>query len=207
MTRRLLIALVAASALLAACGGGNGESDPATDAAERTEDDPGSSEPGSPNGSTDAAEGDGSSDAGGTGGESPPAIFDFVLDDVRGGDQVDGSSYAGSDVIVWFWAPWCTKCNQEADAIAELSAERDDVRFLGMAGLDGKDASADFVERHGLDGFAHAFDEDGGTWQEFGITTQSSFAFVNDDGSFETVSYTNLGSDELQRRIDELVAS
>lgn len=33
------------------------------------------------------------------------AELDFVADTLGGG-QLDGTSLAGTDTIVWFWAPW-----------------------------------------------------------------------------------------------------
>lgn len=198
-TRRLLLAFLAIVLFVGACG--DDADDAAVDSASTDEVTSSSSSPADP--ADDVDEGDASSGEDG----SVPDALDFVLDDVRGGDPVDGAAFAGEDLVVWFWAPWCTKCNQEAADIAEVAASRDDVRFLGMAGLDARDAAADFVARHELDGFPHAYDEDGDSWQRFGITSQSSFAFVDDDGSFETVSYKRLGSAEMQRRIDELVAS
>ncbi len=32
--------------------------------------------------------------------------LDFVAADVRTGESVDASSYAGRDLVLWFWAPW-----------------------------------------------------------------------------------------------------
>ena len=75
-----------------------------------------------------------------------------------------------------------------------------------MAGLDGQDAMADFVDRHGLDGFPHAIDPDGSIWLRFGSITRSAFVFVDDDGTFETTSYGVLGEDTLEDRIDELLS-
>ncbi len=34
-----------------------------------------------------------------------PTLFEFTGTDINGND-VDVSTYAGSDIVVWFWAPW-----------------------------------------------------------------------------------------------------
>lgn len=75
-----------------------------------------------------------------------------------------------------------------------------------MAGLDAQSGYADFVDRHGLDAFPHAVDPDGTLWQSFGSITRSAFIFVNDDGTTERTEYGAFDEDDLNQRIDELVA-
>ena len=64
---------------------------------------------------------------------------------------------------------------------------------------------ADFVERHGLDGFPHLTDEAGDVWQLFGIADQPAWAFIDDSGSYEVV-FGQLGDAELSQRLDDLLA-
>lgn len=75
-----------------------------------------------------------------------------------------------------------------------------------MAGLDGLGPMEDFVERFGLDGFAHAYDEDGSVWARFGTIQRSAFVFVDDDGTFEATEYGGLDEEDLEERIDALLA-
>lgn len=203
MIARLLLRLLAAALVIGACGsddGDVGESDVAalTDGTSTTQ-----RPPTEATAATEETEPVDVVDAGDRG--AIPAFLDFTLEGV-GAEQVEGAAYAGRDLVVWFWSPWCTKCNATAPAMAETVAGRDDVAFLGIAGLDEKDAASAFVQRHGLEGFPHAHDENGDIWQEFGITTQSSFAFVDEDGTFDTVSYVAFDADELDALVDELVA-
>lgn len=87
------------------------------------------------------------------------------------------------------------------------AARGDEIAFLGMAGLDDLGPVQDFVERHELDGFPHAFDEDGSLWSRFGTIGRSAFVFVDDDGSFEATAYGEYGdADRLNAKIDELLA-
>ena len=48
----------------------------------------------------DGAQGDGAQDT------AAPDYLDFVADDVRGGQPIDASQFAGQDLVLWFWAPW-----------------------------------------------------------------------------------------------------
>lgn len=83
----------------------------------------------------------------------------------------------------------------------------DEITFIGMAGLGDVGPMEDFVERHGLGGFPHLVDDDGELWARFGMTSRSTFAFVDDDGSVARTTFGVLGEDELERRIDELLAT
>ena len=89
-TRRSVIAMLAALALVAtACGGGS-------DTAVATADD---SAVAASSSEAAPAEADAEPEA-----EAAPAIS-LVADTISGG-QIDFASLAGQDVVLWFWAPW-----------------------------------------------------------------------------------------------------
>lgn len=65
---------------------------------------------------------------------------------------------------------------------------------------------ARFIEEGGVGGFQHAIDDDDLTiWKAFDVSTQPSFAFINDDGTFETFVGA-LGESGLTERIEALTA-
>jgi len=53
-------------------------------------------------------------------------------------------------------------------------------------------------------GFDHIADPDLEVWREFGITSQPSFAFINDDGTVESRPGA-MGLEGLTTRINELI--
>lgn len=63
----------------------------------------------------------------------------------------------------------------------------------------------DFVADTGTGNISHVVDDGVGIWNEYGVSYQPAWAFVNDDGSVE-VTGGRLGADGLQDRIDELNA-
>jgi hypothetical protein len=93
---RRLASTVLVAALVAACGGSGSGSDDASDAGAPGTD-PTATAPTAPVAPREDA-GDGA-DAAALG------PFDFVADAVGGG-QVVGADFAGSETVVWFWAPW-----------------------------------------------------------------------------------------------------
>lgn len=75
--------------------------------------------------------------------------------------------------------------------------------------MPGKSDVADmeaFVADYGVSGFEHAIDETGDLWRTVGVTSQPSFAFINDDGTIETHRGA-LGLSALSDRVEALKAS
>lgn len=83
MRSRLTSIVVAAGLALAACGGGS------------------SSDQGAGTAGTPDAAGDGGS----SGGEASAELLSFQAETVDG-TTVDLGDFAGSDLVIWFWAPW-----------------------------------------------------------------------------------------------------
>jgi thiol-disulfide isomerase/thioredoxin len=112
-----------------------------------------------------------------------PETLLYTAPDVMTGETFDGTSIIGKDVILWFWASWCTVCQAEAGALVNASADfPEGVEVIGIASRADLASSQEFVESHDVAGFQHIFDEDGSIWDRFGVTGQPTLIFVNDDG-------------------------
>lgn len=141
------------------------------------------------------------SDAPGVGsppaGSVPGAALDFNGPTVDG-STLDVSGLAGTAVVLWFWAPWCTICRAEAPDLAAVTAEfQGRVRVLGVAGRGEVDAMKAFVSETGTGAITHLADVDGTLWNRFGVVSQPSFVFVDRSGVAR--SFTgSLDGDELR---------
>lgn len=80
-----------------------------------------------------------------------------------------------------------------------------EISFVGVAGRDRIEPIVSFVEEFSVDAFPHAIDDTGEIWQTFGIFTQPSFAFIDDDGTV-TTHMGPLGIDGLSSRLSDLAA-
>ena len=138
--------------------------------------------------------------------EIDPA-FDFATTTVTGED-FDGASLADSDVILWFWAPWCPTCVAEApvilDAVDRLPAG---VAVVGMAGLSGdQEYMREFVDMTGAGALTHVADLDGGIWKGFNVATQATIVVIDDSGE-RTMLGAGTTADELVAHAERIAAT
>jgi thiol-disulfide isomerase/thioredoxin len=122
------------------------------------------------------------------------------------GSPFDAASLAGTPVVLWFWAPWCTICRAEAPDVATVATEYTGrVTFLGVPGLGEVADMREFVADTGTGGMTHVVDADGALWQRFGVVAQPAFVFVAADGTVQAFG-GSLDPDSLRRTADELLA-
>lgn len=131
-----------------------------------------------------------------------PEQLRFTANTVDGKD-FSGESLAGKPALLWFWAPWCPKCNAEAPTIADAARTAGNVTFVGVAAQDEVPAMREFVRKHDLGSFPHLADTDAAVWQRFGVTYQPAYAFISSDRTVE-LETDQLDKDELLARIGEL---
>ncbi len=134
-----------------------------------------------------------------------PAALDFDAPTVDGGTFA-GASLVGQDSVLYFWAPWCTVCRAEAPGLTGVANEFEgEATFYGVAGLSSDVAAMQgFVADTGTDGLVHIADTDGSIYTGFGVSSQTTFAFVDDDGTIEIVRGP-LSEDDLRARTQALI--
>ncbi|WP_434444227.1 redoxin domain-containing protein [Lentzea sp. E54] len=177
---RVLAASLVLVATLAACGGPAGAPEPAPTPPAT------SSVPTSASGAT-----------------SVPEQLNFTAKTVDGKD-IAGADLAGKPAVLWFWAPWCPKCQREAPGMAAAAKEQGGkVTFLGVAAQDQVPAMQQFVQRYDLQSFQHVADVDSAVWKRFGVTAQPAYAFIDASGRVEVVT-SQLSEDDLRQRLGRL---
>ena len=78
----------------------------------------------------------------------------------------------------------------------------DQVRFIGVPGLADVSSMRDFVASTDTEDLIHIPDEQGVIWERFGVSEQSTYVYIDDDGSWRTAGYGSLASD-----VEALIAS
>lgn len=121
---------------------------------------------------------------------SPPLTAEHPLSfqsSTTDGDLFVASELEGQDVVLWFWAPWCTICRSEApEVLAAAEALADDVVLVGVASSGTTKQMQAFVAETGTSAITHVADVPGDVWRQFGIVAQPTFVFIDDDGRTQT---------------------
>ena len=77
----------------------------------------------------------------------------------------------------------------------------DDITIIGVPGLADPGTFEGFIQDTGTDVIPHILD-DGAIWNRFGIRSQSTYVYVDDDGSSRSTGFGNLPGD-----VAELIAN
>ncbi|MBL0885539.1 TlpA family protein disulfide reductase [Myceligenerans indicum] len=166
--RRILAPLIAGVLLLAGCAAGDTTGTETGDTA-------------------------GSSVQAGTGTElGGAATWDFSAETLEGG-TFDGASVAGTPTVIWFWAPWCPTCRSQIPTVTRLAEEYDgEVEFIGAGSLASDAEIRELAET--IPHVTHLIDVDGTVWTKFGVTAQSTFAVIDENGDVVADGYLDTGA-------------
>ncbi|GEM_PF-1519731 len=115
-----------------------------------------------------------------------PISFTFpevTVTDLADESKVDLASLTvDKPTLIWFWAPWCHVCAEEAPGIKKLSEEHsDDLTIIGLGARDKVNAGQGFVEKHDLS-FRMLFDESQESWGSLRIPAQPAAILLDADG-------------------------
>ena len=114
------------------------------------------------------------------------------------GSTLDVATLAGTPVVLWFWAPWCTICRAEAPDLAAVTAEFEGrVRVLGVPGRGEVTPCRRSSPTTGTGAITHLADVDGTLWNRFGVVSQPSFVFVDRSGAAQSYA-GSLDGDQLR---------
>ncbi|MCB0924086.1 MAG: redoxin domain-containing protein [Mycobacterium sp.] len=123
------------------------------------------------------------------------------------GGTFDGTSLQGKPAVLWFWTPWCPFCNQEAPAVAAVSAANPAVTFVGIAARADLAALQGFVSKYNLT-FTNINDADGSIWAQFNVPWQPAYVFLRPNGSSTFVNNPTsaMTEQELSDRVRALTS-
>jgi len=118
-----------------------------------------------------------------------PSLPAVSVKDVAGGPDVTLTSLVPSDrlLLVWFWAPSCPYCNQDAASVERFAHDHADVvKVVGLGTQDDFGAAKDFVSRHGLTTPEMLWDPTSASWADLGIATQPAAMVFDKSGHLLT---------------------
>lgn len=132
-------------------------------------------------------------------GDPFPDVVLFDVDD----NEIDTADLLGEPLVVNLWYSTCPPCAKELPDFAEVDAETDDARFIGVNTLDSVEVMERFAGERGVeyDLFRDEFAE---LADAIGATAMPITLFVTSDGTI--VEQTGpLDADELRGKIADLL--
>jgi peroxiredoxin len=128
---------------------------------------------------------------------------DVVLLDSAGND-ITTADLLGEPLVVNLWYSTCPPCAKELPEFAEVDAETDDARFIGVNTLDSVEVMERFAGERGVE-YDLFRDEFADLADAIGATAMPITLFVTSDGTI--VEQTGaLDADELRAKIADLLA-
>ena len=128
---------------------------------------------------------------------------DVVLID-RDDNEITTAEFLGEPLVVNLWYSTCPPCAKELPEFAEVDAETDEVRFIGVNTLDSLEVMDRFAGERGVE-YDLFRDELAELADAIGATAMPVTLFVTSDGTI--VEQTGaLDADELRAKVADLVA-
>lgn len=132
---------------------------------------------------------------------SSESALDFTATTVSG-DPFDGASLDGKPTVLWFWAPWCPTCRNQASGVSDLADTYGaEVNVVGVGSLDESAAIDEFAAAVPAD-FTQLDDPEGEVWRHFGVTAQSTYLVLDAEQTIVASGY--LTDEELASTVADL---
>lgn len=112
-------------------------------------------------------------------------LTDIRMEDLTAGGEValadELRAPAGTPVLAFFWAPFCSTCRSEAPVLEELAQQPPNgLRIVGVGALDDLGAARDFRTDTAVRSFPLLWAEDTDAWSAFGVPAQPYLLMIRD---------------------------
>lgn len=139
------------------------------------------------------------------GGNTSESLLPVVEVTDTSGATVSTATWKGTPLVINFWYSTCAPCAAELRYFAEVDADVDDVRFIGINPLDSTESMVDFAAERGVT--YELFQDTVAKLQtELEVTSFPRTFFVTSDGVVVD-SQGVLDASGLRAGIDELLAA
>jgi cytochrome c biogenesis protein CcmG/thiol:disulfide interchange protein DsbE len=144
----------------------------------------------------------GGDDGGGGGSGRRAPAFDLESLSAEG-DRVTLAEYAGTPVVLNFWASWCAPCVKEMPLLERVHRRVGDaVQFVGIDGNDSRRLARELMAETGVT-YPSGYDPGDGVYREYRLVGRPTTVFIGADGRIRGVHAGELRGDDLDRLLAE----
>lgn len=130
----------------------------------------------------------------------------FRLPDLaRPGRTIALTDYAGTPLVLNFWASWCGPCRKEMPALQRTYEQLDGkVELLGVNHEDNRRAALELADQAGVT-YPSAYDPDGDTARRYGLYGMPTTLFITSDGTLAGRRTGEMDEAELEQTVRDLL--
>lgn len=119
-------------------------------------------------------------------------------------EEIRLADLRGRPVVLNFWASWCEPCKQEAPDFARVArAYSDQVAFLGVDILDGREEALEFVETYDIP-YPSVRDASGTVAEDFEVNGVPETIFIDAEGRIVGKHIGQISGEDLERLVSAL---
>ena len=128
--------------------------------------------------------------------------------DLATGGLIDNAAMANKIVMIDFWSSWCAACRAEAEDLATVYAEYEDliVEFVGVAIWDETENILQHMDRYAVT-YPNIIDGNGKTAVHFGVRGVPEKFFLDTKGNITRKLTGPVAPERLRNLLDSLLAS
>jgi cytochrome oxidase Cu insertion factor (SCO1/SenC/PrrC family) len=129
---------------------------------------------------------------------------DFTLTSTEGA-KVSLSDFAGTPLVLNFWATYCPPCRAEMPMLQQAMSSQPRARLILVDEGDGRDSARAFLQSQGIHGAA-LLDSDGSVLRSYGLSALPTTIFIRSDGTVDRRQVGQLDPSVLAAEVSSLTS-
>lgn len=106
---------------------------------------------------------------------------EFILKDING-NEVASSDFMGNNILLVFWATWCSFCSKELPDLKDFTEEyKDQIKVLAITSGESEELVREYAIQEEIN-FQILIDDGHSVWVDYGVRGTPSHFLIDDEG-------------------------